>query len=169
MENTNNTYKALSDQQKLFCEEYIIDLKGTEAAIRAGYEEDLAKSTAGHLMVLPAVRHYIRQLLDQHGRKFEITAKAVLMELASIAFAGVEDFNYDLADGPEVTRTVTQSNCKISTEDKANGRRIVYQFNLRDKIWALVALGKHLGVFEKESMEDIIRNTKFIFPPVALK
>ena len=165
---TENQYTAMSDQQKLFCEEYITDLNGAKAAVRAGYDEDLAKSTACHLMELPVVRHYIRHLLDQRGRKFEITAQAVIWELASIAFARVEDFNSEIADGPAVTRTVTQSNCKITREDKANGRRIVYQFNLRDKIRALVALGKHFGVFEKD-INDLIRSAKFIFPPVALK
>ena len=168
---TENQSTVLSDQQKLFCEEYIIDLNAVKAAIRAGYEENLAQTTAGDLMELAAVRQYIRQLLDKRQRKFEITPQAVLWELAHIAFGRVEDFVVANADGTEpenMKKTVTQSNCKISIEDKATGRRIVYQFNLRDKIRALVALGKHLGIFQAD-IAEFLRQAPFVFPPVALK
>ena len=40
---------ALTDKQKRFCEEYLIDLNATQAAIRAGYSPKTAEQTASRL------------------------------------------------------------------------------------------------------------------------
>ena len=34
--------KKLTDKQKAFCDEYLVDLNGKQAAIRAGYSEKTA-------------------------------------------------------------------------------------------------------------------------------
>ncbi|WP_211657543.1 terminase small subunit [Parapedobacter composti] len=36
----------MTDKQKRFCEEYLVDLNATQAAIRAGYSENTAKEIA---------------------------------------------------------------------------------------------------------------------------
>jgi phage terminase small subunit len=38
--------KKLTLKQEMFCREYLVDLNGTQAAIRAGYSEDTAKEIA---------------------------------------------------------------------------------------------------------------------------
>ena len=48
--------KELSAKQKKFVHEWLIDLCGTRAAIRAGYSEKSAAQTASRLMKDPAVR-----------------------------------------------------------------------------------------------------------------
>lgn len=37
---------ALTEKQKRFCDEYLVDLNATQAAIRAGYSEKTAKQIA---------------------------------------------------------------------------------------------------------------------------
>ena len=41
---------ALTDKQKRFCDEYLIDLNATQAAIRAGYTEKYANTNASKLL-----------------------------------------------------------------------------------------------------------------------
>lgn len=40
------TTQELTDKQARFCEEYLIDLNATQAAIRAGYSEKTAREQA---------------------------------------------------------------------------------------------------------------------------
>ena len=40
------TTQELTDRQARFCEEYLIDLNATQAAIRAGYSEKTAREQA---------------------------------------------------------------------------------------------------------------------------
>ena len=50
---------ALTDKQKRFCEEYLIDLNATQAAIRAGYSPKTAEQTASRLLRNVNVQEYI--------------------------------------------------------------------------------------------------------------
>lgn len=50
---------ALTPKQKRFCEEYLIDLNATQAAIRAGYSPKTAEQTASRLLRNVKVQEYI--------------------------------------------------------------------------------------------------------------
>lgn len=50
---------ALTDKQKRFCDEYLIDLNATQAAIRAGYSPKTAEQTASRLLRNVKVQEYI--------------------------------------------------------------------------------------------------------------
>jgi len=58
----------------------------------AGYSEDSAATTACHIKQRPEVEAYINQLLDNRSLRLRITAEEVLLELARIAFADMEEF-----------------------------------------------------------------------------
>ncbi|MFB0554408.1 MAG: terminase small subunit [Phycisphaerae bacterium] len=55
----------LTEKQKRFCEEYLVDLDVTEAAIRAGYSKDSIYSIGEELLKKPEIRNYIQEL-KQH-------------------------------------------------------------------------------------------------------
>lgn len=78
----------LTDKQKRFCEEYLVDLNATQAAIRAGYKN----SDVGRRLVTKShVSAYIEKLRQEQQQRTQITADAVLGELAKIASTkGVE-------------------------------------------------------------------------------
>lgn len=78
----------LTEKQKRFCEEYLIDLNATQAALRAGYKN----SDVGRRLVTKShVSAYIEKLREEQQQRTEITADTVLGELAKIAAAdGVE-------------------------------------------------------------------------------
>jgi phage terminase small subunit len=47
----------LTPKQQRFCDEYLIDLNATKAALRAGYSG--ATALSGQLMLLPKIKHYL--------------------------------------------------------------------------------------------------------------
>ena len=50
MEEFDISNLKLNEKQKMFCEEYIIDLNATQSAIRAGYSEKTAYSIGQRLL-----------------------------------------------------------------------------------------------------------------------
>lgn len=55
----------MTDKQKFFCEEYLIDLNATQAAIRAGYSEKYANTNANKLLQNTTIQEYIKKRLDE--------------------------------------------------------------------------------------------------------
>jgi phage terminase small subunit len=54
----------MTDKQKKFCEEYLIDLNATQAAIRAGYSEDSARQIGTDTLSKTYIRKYIDEQLE---------------------------------------------------------------------------------------------------------
>lgn len=77
----------LTNKQKRFCEEYLIDLNATQAAIRAGYKPKNARSSASENLTKPDIQQYLQQLMQQRSQRTGITADDVISELAKIAAA----------------------------------------------------------------------------------
>ena len=53
----------LSRKRQAFIEEYLVDQNGTQAAIRAGYKESNAASTACNLLKIPIITDIIKERL----------------------------------------------------------------------------------------------------------
>ena len=49
----------MTAKQKRFCDEYLIGLNATQAAIRAGYSEKTARAMGAENMTKPAIKNYI--------------------------------------------------------------------------------------------------------------
>jgi phage terminase small subunit len=82
---------ALTAKQRQFVAEYQIDQNATQAAIRCGYRAKTAHVQGGRLYRNVAVRAAIRRALQQKLDKLDLTAEAVLQELARVGFANVQD------------------------------------------------------------------------------
>ena len=76
----------LNAKRRAFCEEYVICLNGTQAAIAAGYEEKSAAQEASRLLRDVKVRSYIGELQGAKRKIQEIRADDILEELHDIAF-----------------------------------------------------------------------------------
>lgn len=76
----------LTEKQKRFCEEYLIDLNATQSAIRSGYSVKTARQIAQRLLTNVDIQSYIQELREQQSKRTEITADKVLEELGSVAF-----------------------------------------------------------------------------------
>lgn len=80
----------LTDKQKRFCEEYLVDLNATQAAFRAGYSRKTAYSIGDENLKKPEIREYLQELIDQRSERTGITADTVLKELERIALSDAE-------------------------------------------------------------------------------
>ena len=67
--------RPLTDRQRAFVHEYMTDFCGTQAAIRAGYAEDRAASTASRLLRKPEIRAFRDVLMEE---RFEAVTGAHL-------------------------------------------------------------------------------------------
>ena len=81
----------MTDKQARFCEEYMIDLNATQAAIRAGYSPKTAREQAPRLLANVSIQNRIAQLQAEQSRRTGVSADRVVRELAKIAFANASD------------------------------------------------------------------------------
>lgn len=76
----------LTDKQKRFCEEYLIDLNATQAALRAGYSKRTAYSIGDENLKKPEIQNYLSELMKKRSERTGIKADDVINELKSVAF-----------------------------------------------------------------------------------
>ena len=55
----------LTEKQKIFCDEYIISLNATQAAIKAGYAEKTAYAIGAENLKKPKIQSYISERMEQ--------------------------------------------------------------------------------------------------------
>lgn len=75
---------VLNEKQQRFCNEYLIDLNATQAAIRAGYSEKTAYSQGQRLLKHVEVRNYIQQRMAEKEEKLIADQDEVLRYLSSV-------------------------------------------------------------------------------------
>ena len=76
--------KALKRRERDFVREYLIDLNGTQAAIRVGYKEQTAPSAASRLLRKPEVRAYRDALLQEAFEDIGVTKYTIAHEVWEI-------------------------------------------------------------------------------------
>jgi len=75
----------LTNKQLAFCQEYLVDLNATQAAIRAGYSERTAKSQGARLLTNVDIATRIQELMNKRSKRVEIDADWVLTQLKKVA------------------------------------------------------------------------------------
>lgn len=162
----------LTKKQKLFCNEYLIDLNATRAYKAAGYsvKSDNAAGVEGHkLLRNPKIDLYLNQRMKEREKRTEITQDKVLKELAKIGFANATDYarvvekmvmrkiidseGKEIGEEPYYYKDVELVLTENLEEDKraaiasikqgANGIEV----KPNDKVKALELIGRHLGMF----------------------
>ncbi len=151
----------LTPKQERFCQEYLIDLNATRAAIRAGYSEKTANNQSSRLLVNVGIQNKIAELKSKLSKKTNITAEAVINELAKIAFANVQDYIEEGNLAKDFTKIKRKkaaaiASVKLTESSGKDWSTKVTEFKLHDKQAALEKLGRHLGVFEKDNLQSRI-------------
>lgn len=127
--------KKLTDMQMRFCQEYVKDQCGQHAAIRAGYSEKTARQIAEKVMREPHVQDKIKELQAEIGDKCLIDAEWVTKRFK------------DISDRCMQVEPVL---------DKDGNKIGVYKFDSAGANKATEALGKMIGVFEKDNSQKAI-------------
>ncbi|WP_455616631.1 terminase small subunit [Eisenbergiella sp.] len=163
----------MTKKQKRFIEEYLVDLNATQAAIRAGYSPDTAKSIGNENLTKPDIRAHIDKAMAERSKRTGINADRVVQELAKIALVNAIDVidpkTATIKDGalPEDTAAIQSVKVKTFGEDG-----LEREIKMADKIKALELLGKHLGMFkdkielsgsldsEKTKLDDLLQQMR---------
>lgn len=147
---------ALTQKQRLFVDEYLIDLNATQAAIRAGYSPNNADKIGSELLGKTRVSDAIKTAMAERSKRTGINQDRILMELAKIALVNPENVvNFDEAkireDAlPEDLAAV--ASVKVKRFPTKDGEGIEREIKFYDKTKALDLAGRHLGMF-KDKLE----------------
>lgn len=138
---------ALTKKQKVFVEEYLIDLNATQAAIRAGYSPDTAEQIGYQLLQKTSVSNEISKAMAERSRRTGINQDRVLQELAKIGFAKITDVvdteTAKIKPGASDDDLACIQSIKIRPNEWGTEREV----KLCDKKSALELLGRHLGMW----------------------
>jgi phage terminase small subunit len=146
--------QRLTEKQKKFVNEYLIDLNATQAAIRAGYSKKTADRIGPELLGKTCVSAALQEAMQKRSKRTEITQDRVLAELASIGFADIADYLSTDNGSVSIKRTSDIPPDKRSAiagiKENATGG---VEVKLNDKIRALELIGKHIGMFNGEAQK----------------
>lgn len=74
----------MTAKQKRFCEEYLIDLNATQAAIRAGYSKNSARAIANENLTKPYIKEYIAKRMAEKESELIATQDEVMKYLTAV-------------------------------------------------------------------------------------
>lgn len=119
--------EKLTAKQQRFCDEYLIDLNATQAAIRAGYSKKNANNIASENLAKPNIQKYIRDRMAEKETSLIADQNEILEYLTSVlrgeSEAGmIVDKNGDMAAIPDLP-------------------------GVKDRLRAAELLGKRYGLF----------------------
>lgn len=160
----------LNPQQARFVEEYLIDLNGTKAAIRAGYSKHTAGKQVARLLAHVGIKKAIDAGKVEISKRLRINQDEVVKELAKIGFADMKAFakwgpgfvTLKRSDELEPEQSCVVSEL-VETVTKDGGS---IRFKLHDKVKALTAILDRVkpGADDPQKHEVNV-NYMTLFPP----
>lgn len=143
----------LTLKNKRFADEYLLDLNGTQAAIRSGYSAATANVQASRLLTNASITKYIQKALEKRSEATQIDAKYVLERLKQIDDLDVADIFTEegcmlpILQWPKVWR-ISISGIDISEMTSTEGvsSAVLKKIKWPDKAKNLEMLGKHVNV-----------------------
>ena len=155
-------------------EEYLVDLNGKAAAIRAGYAAKSAKSVevqAVRLLGNASVKAAIEVEMQARRERLRIDADRITEEYAKIAFGNIRDYIPRPGEELDLHRLNNDQTAAIENinleetydvDTRDIHRRI--QIKMHNKIGALDALARHLGLLSDRHEGRIERSVKAMTP-----
>ena len=142
----------MTPKQEMFCREFLIDLNGTQAAIRAGYSAKTANRIATENMSKPEIKRRIEELKQQRQEVIGVDASYVLQRLIDIDQMDARDILND--DGsvkpiygwPDVWRQSISGVDLMEISNSENVAATLKKLKWPDKIKNLELLGRHVSV-----------------------
>lgn len=157
----------LTEQQALFCLEYVKDFNGYHAAVRAGYAENSARMQASRLLTKDNVQHKVRKLIEERSSIVKIDGQYVLKRLHEIDQLDILDIMEDdlskfkpLNEWPKAWRISINAVDIKRMIDADSVDAVVEKIKWPDKTRNLELLGKHVDVnafVEKQQIDGELK------------
>lgn len=132
-------HMKLTNRQKRFCEEYLIDLNATQAAIRAGYSKKNANNIASENLAKPNIQKYLKERMDAKNNDLIASQDEVLQYLTRV-----------MRDNTDSEQVVMEG----IGEGVSMARTIRVKPSEKDKLKAAELLGKRYGAFVERTEVD---------------
>lgn len=126
---------TLNEKQKQFCNEYLIDFNGTQAAIRAGYSEKTANRIASENLSKLDIQQYLKELIENRNERVKISQDEVIRDI-------IEVKNRCMQKVPVIF---------MGKQVQDEYGRDVWKFDSQGATKALEMLAKHTGVYEVDN------------------
>lgn len=134
---SENKKNKLTPKQQRFCEEYMVDLNGTQAAIRAGYSDNTARAIASENLTKLDIQAEIVKLKAKISEETGITIKYVIDGLQEVAERCMQK-------KPVMVYNKEEKRSEQATNEDGEG---IWTFDSSGANRSLELLGKHLGMF----------------------
>lgn len=122
----------MTAKQQRFCDEYLIDLNATQAAIRAGYSEKTAQVISAENMTKPAIKEYIANRMAEKESELIADQDEVLRYLTSVL------------RGETLSEVVVVEN---TGDFSSKARRVEKAPDEKERLKAAELLGKRYGLY----------------------
>lgn len=159
---------SLSNNQKLFCQEYLkLGMNGTKAYLKVYKtckKEETAGVNASRLLKNARVQEYINELQEKVKEKAMVSIEMIIDELTAIAFtdrtkiSALKNQKVLEDDGREYYEPIVvfeeTKNLDDETKKVISGYKKTqsgFAVETYDKMKALELLGKYLGMFKEET------------------
>jgi phage terminase small subunit len=141
-----------------FALEYLLDLNATQAYLRSRPDcsPKSARTNGARLLANAGVQEHIARIQAERQKKYEVTADAVIQELAACAFSDHrnyqmgEDGGLEEAPGAHPMASRAVARIKRRRTVRTFGETEVVENSLEYALWnkpqTLIALGQHLGI-----------------------
>lgn len=153
----------LTEKQKIFCREYILDWNATRAAKAAGYSESTAYSIGSENLTKPEIQSYLTEIQKDLEKIAGISRLRIVQELEKIAFSSIAHLHLTWVtrkEFEELTDNQKAAIQQIETQTKTlfteTGNKFEVEFvkiKLHDKLKAVDTLNKMLGYCEPDKLK----------------
>lgn len=163
---------SLSNQQKLFCQEYLkLGMNGSQAYMnvyKSCKKEATARTNASRLLTNANIQEYIKELQSKVEEKAVVTIEDIVKELSVIAFTDRTKLSKNIRnkivelkeDG--INKEYYEDNVIFTETDELDEetKKVIagykktqsgFAIETYDKMKALELLGKYLGMFKDEA------------------
>ena len=149
----------MTAKQMRFCDEYLIDLNATQAAIRAGYSEKTATVIGSENLTKPYIREYIDKRLAEKEESLVAKQDEVMKYLTAV-MRREEKENVVVTLSKEVTKYVPDDNgtMRKQTIKEEIPQIIEIPSRLSDSNKAAELLGKAYGIYSDRVEQEVDMN-----------
>ena len=142
---------GMTAKQKLFCDEYLVDLNATQAAIRAGYSKKTAGVIANENLKKPYIQEYIQKRLEEKEDALIAKQDEVLKYLTSVMRREHKEVAVVTIVEKKVFYAPDQNGTMRKNETMTETPTLVeYPAKLSDANRAADLLGKRWGLWDKK-------------------
>jgi phage terminase small subunit len=147
----------MTAKQKRFCDEYLIDLNATQAAIRAGYSEKYAHTNANKLLQITTIKKYIADRMAEKESQLIASQDEVLQYLTAVLRGEEKDETLTTDASGEVERLEVR---KQANQLKAAETLAKYHGLLTDKVEVKGELNNPFAGLTTEELKKLIDDEK---------